>query len=360
MAHLFSPYTLRELTFKNRIAMSPMCQYSAIDGLANDWHTVHYATRAIGGASLILMEATAVTAQGRITPGCLGIWSDQHLSTLIPVVDQIHKNGAIAGIQLAHAGRKASCDVPWRGGAPLSKANGAWETIAPSALAFSDKHTAPAALTTTEIEEIADAFSQATVRALKAGFQVVEVHCAHGYLLHEFLSPLSNQRSDEYGGSFENRCRLPLKIAKIVRDLWPAPWPVLVRISATDWVEGGWDVAQSIKFSKLLKAMGIDLIDCSSGGLIPDAIIPSAAGFQVPFSEKIKLESGIATGAVGLINESIQANAIIETQQADLVLLGRTLLRYPYWPMLAAKELILIRRGQINTQERNTRIRKLK
>ncbi|OAM51325.1 oxidoreductase [Methylovorus sp. MM2] len=339
MSKLFSPFTLRNTTFKNRIFVSPMCQYSATDGLPNNWHLVNYGSRAVGGASLVIVEATAIAPEGRITPHCTGIWSDAHTEAFRPIVEFVKQQGAIPGIQIAHAGRKASCDTPWNDGKFLSKEKGGWQTVAPSAIAVTPEHGTPVALSTAEIDEIKHLFLAAAKRALDAGFEVLELHCAHGYLLHEFLSPLSNQRADEYGGSLENRCRLALDIAKQLRDFWPQDKAMFVRISASDWVEGGWDIAQSIQLSTWLKQIGIDLIDCSSGGLILDAKIPVGAGYQTAFATAIRNEANIATGAVGMITEPVQAEHILMTDQADVVLLARELLRDPYWPLRAAKEL---------------------
>ena len=338
MSRLFTPYTLRGTTFRNRIFVSPMCQYSAVDGLANDWHLVHLGSRAVGGAGLVIVEATAVSAESRITPADLGIWNDAQTETLRPVASFIAAQGAVPGIQIAHAGRKAASDVPWRGGAGLPMAEGGWQTLAPSAVAFGD-HATPAALSKGDIATVIDQFLQAARRALTAGFEVLELHCAHGYLLHEFLSPLSNRRDDEYGGSFENRCRLALAIARELRQLWPEDKPLFVRISASDWIDGGWDLAQSIEFSRQLKALGVDLIDCSSGGLVADAKIAVGPGYQTPFAAAIRQEAGIATGAVGMITAPAQAEHIVATEQADAVLLARELLRDPYWPLHAAREL---------------------
>ncbi|MEZ0231612.1 MAG: NADH:flavin oxidoreductase/NADH oxidase [Methylophilaceae bacterium] len=339
MSKLFSPFTLRNTTFKNRIFVSPMCQYSATDGLPNSWHLVNYGSRAVGGASLVIVEATAIVPEGRITPHCTGIWSDAHTEAFRPIVEFVKQQGAIPGIQIAHAGRKASCDTPWNDGKFLSKDKGGWQTVAPSAIAVTPEHGTPVALSTAEIDEIKHLFLAAAKRALDAGFEVLELHCAHGYLLHEFLSPLSNQRADEYGGNLENRCRLALDIAKQLRDFWPQDKAMFVRISASDWVEGGWDIEQSVQLSKWLKQIGIDLIDCSSGGLILDAQIPVGAGYQTAFATAIRNEANIATGAVGMITEPVQAEHILMTEQADVVLLARELLRDPYWPLRAAKEL---------------------
>jgi 2,4-dienoyl-CoA reductase-like NADH-dependent reductase (Old Yellow Enzyme family) len=339
MARLFSPLKLREIELKNRIVVSPMCQYSAEGGMPNHWHLVNYGSRAVGGAALVMVEATAVSPEGRITPWCTGIWSDKHTTGYLPITDFIRAQGAVPGIQIAHAGRKASCNQPWNGSQYLPLGSGGWQTVAPSAIPFSPAHGTPHALSSGEIDGIVELFAEAACRALAAGFEVAEVHCAHGYLLNEFLSPLANRREDDYGGSLENRCRLPLRVAQTVRDLWPAQWPVLVRISATDWVEGGWDLAQSVQFAKWLKEIGIDLIDCSTGGMVPDALIPAGPGFQVPFAAGVRREAGIATGAVGIITEPAQAEQILADGQADAIFLARELLRDPYWPLHAAREL---------------------
>jgi 2,4-dienoyl-CoA reductase-like NADH-dependent reductase (Old Yellow Enzyme family) len=339
MAKLFTPLKLRELELKNRIVVSPMCQYSAEGGIPNPWHLVNYGSRAVGGAALVMVEATAIVPEGRITPWCLGLWSEAHAEAFRPITDFIRQQGAIPGIQIAHAGRKASCDAPWNGGKYLPIGAGGWQTVAPSAIPVTPAHGVPRALDHARIDTIVEQFADAARRALNAGFEVAEVHCAHGYLLNEFLSPLSNQRTDEYGGSMENRCRLPLKVAQTIREIWPQQWPVFVRISATDWVEGGWDLDQSIQFAQWLKDIGIDLIDCSTGGLILDANIPVGPGFQVPFAEGVKKSAGIATGAVGLITDARQAEHILVTEQADAIFLARELLRDPYWPLHAAQEL---------------------
>jgi 2,4-dienoyl-CoA reductase-like NADH-dependent reductase (Old Yellow Enzyme family) len=339
MARLFSPIKFREIELKNRIVVSPMCQYSAEGGMPNQWHLINYGSRAVGGAALVMVEATAICPEGRITPGCTGLWSEQHSEAFRPITDFIRQQGSVPGIQIAHAGRKASCDAPWNGSRYLPIGAGGWQTIAPSAIPLTPAHGVPRALTHDEIDHVVELFADAARRALVAGFEVAEVHCAHGYLLNEFLSPLSNMREDEYGGSMENRCRLPLRIAKTVRDLWPQQWPVFVRISATDWVEGGWDLNQSIQFAKWLKEIGIDLIDCSTGGLILDAKIPAAPGYQTPFAAGVRKEAAIATGAVGMITSPEQAEQILVDEQADLIFLARELLRDPYWPLRAAREL---------------------
>ena len=340
-SNLFTPLTLRGTTFRNRIAVSPMCQYSSQDGFATDWHLVHLGSRAVGGAGLVLTEATAVSPEGRITPQDLGIWKDEHLDMLTRITTFITAQGAIPGIQLAHAGRKASHQPPWveRGAALPENHPDAWETVAPSAVAFKENEIAPHELTTTEIDKIITDFTTAAQRALKAGFVVAELHAAHGYLLHQFYSPISNKRTDEYGGSLENRCRLVVRIAKEVRAVWPQHQPLFVRISSTDWTPNGWTDNDSVQLATWLKEAGVDLIDCSSGGNVPKAPIPNTPLYQVPFAEKVRKESNIPTGAVGLITTAQEAEEIITTGQADLILLARELLRNPYFPIHAAKEL---------------------
>jgi len=338
-APLFAPLKLREVTLRNRIAMSPMCQYSAVDGIANEWHLVHYATRAVGGVGLIIVEATAVEPRGRISPFCLGLWDDGQVEPLARIVRLMEAHGAVPGIQLAHAGRKASTSQPWQGGGPVPPSQGGWSVIGPSAIPFRPDGPVPEAMSHEQMDEVIAAFRQAAKRALAAGFRVAEVHAAHGYLLHEFLSPLSNQRQDEYGGSLENRMRFPLEIVRAVREVWPDKYPLFVRISATDWVPGGWDLEQSVAFAAELKNVGVDLIDCSSGGLSLEQLVQAGPGYQVPFAERIRRDVGIATGAVGLITEPEQANNILAAGQADLILLGRVLLREPYWPLRAAAAL---------------------
>lgn len=336
---LLTPLTIRGVTLRNRIVMSPMCQYVAQDGLASDWHLVHLGSRASGGVGLVIAEATAVTAEGRITPGDLGIWGEQHIEPLARIVRFVKSQGAVAGIQLAHAGRKASCDTPWKGGAFLRPDAGGWQPVAPSAISFHDGDPPPTALDQAGIDDVIAAFDAATVRALAAGFQVIEVHAAHGYLLHEFLSPLSNQRTDAYGGSLENRLRLTLQVSQRVRDRVPAELPVFVRISATDWADGGWDLEQSVVLARQLKDRGIDLIDVSSGALTPKARIPVSKGYQVSFARQIREQTGVLTGAVGLITEAAYANEIVTGGDADLVFLARELLREPYWALKAEQEL---------------------
>ena len=340
MPGLFDELTLRGLTLRNRIAVSPMCQYSCADGLANDWHFVHLASRAVGGAALVFTEAAAVTADGRISPQDLGIWNDAQADALTRIVTFIQAEGAAAGIQLAHAGRKASTRRPWEGAGAATESEGGWAHVdAPSAIPFANNYLLPHAMTEAEIAGVVEAFTVAARRALAAGFRVIEVHAAHGYLFHEFLSPLSNTRTDRYGGSFENRTRVVRDVAASIRGVWPESHPLFVRISATDWSEGGWDLPQSIELARSLKECGVDLIDASSGGNLATARIPLAPGYQVPFAEAIRREAGIATGAVGLITEASQADEVIRSGKADLVLLARELLRDPYWPLRAAREL---------------------
>ncbi len=340
MSDLFEPLTLRGVTLRNRISVSPMCEYSSEDGFANDWHLVHLGSRAVGGAGLVFTEATAVTAAGRISPADLGIYRDEHVEKLREIAGFVHDHGAVAGIQLAHAGRKASTAVPWLGGKPVDPSDGGWQPIfGPSALPFAEGYQVPRAMTRDEIAEIVVAFARAARRALLAGFRVAEIHAAHGYLLHEFLSPLSNERGDEYGGSFENRTRIVREVVRAVRGVWPVELPLFIRISSTDWVEGGWDIDQSVALARELHQLGVDLVDCSSGGNVARATIPLAPGYQVPFAERIRAEAGIATGAVGLITEAPQAEEIVRSGQADIVLLARELLRDPYWPLHAATQL---------------------
>jgi 2,4-dienoyl-CoA reductase-like NADH-dependent reductase (Old Yellow Enzyme family) len=339
MGKLFSSFTLRDMEFRNRIFVSPMCQYSSTEGMPTDWHLVHLGSRAVGGAGLVMVEATAVSPEGRISPEDSGIWSDDHARAFKRITQFVREQGAVPAIQLAHAGRKASTNAPWKGDDPLGVNAGGWRPVAPSPTPFRSGYPEPRALGEAELNTLVDSFTDAARRSLEAGFQVVEIHMAHGYLLHEFLSPLSNHRSDGYGGSLENRMRLPIRVAQAVRDAWPQHWPVFVRISATDWKEGGWDLPQSIRFSHGLKETGIDLIDCSSGGLVPDAVIPAGPGFQTPFAAAIRREVGIATGAVGMITQPAQAEQIIATGLADAVILGREFLRDPYWPLHAAHSL---------------------
>jgi 2,4-dienoyl-CoA reductase-like NADH-dependent reductase (Old Yellow Enzyme family) len=340
MAGLFDPLAIREVKFANRVFVSPMCQYSSHDGYANDWHFVHLGSRAVGGAGLVLTEATAVLPEGRISPQDLGIWSDGHIEMLRRIVSFIHEQGSIAGMQLAHAGRKASTRRPWDGQGTIPENEGGWEkVVAPSALAFTDNYPMPQALTNDGIQEVVAAFAAAARRACQAGFRVIEIHAAHGYLIHEFLSPLGNKRSDDYGGSFENRTRLCREIVAAVRSAWPKELPLFVRISTTDWINGGWDIDESVKLAGELKKMGVDLIDCSSGGNVPHAQIPVGPGYQVAFAERIRREAEILTGAVGMITSPVQAEHIIRTGQADAVIMAREFLRDPYWALRAAREL---------------------
>jgi len=338
MSKLFSPLTIKNITLKNRIVMSPMCQYSATDGFVSDWHVVHLGGRAVGGAGLIIAEATAVVPEGRITPGDLGLWSDEHILGLSRITRFIHQQGAVAGIQLAHAGRKASSALPWEGGRQLDASHGGWQTVAPGNLPFTDGDAPPSALTKEGIGKVISGFRAAAERALIAGFSVIEIHSAHGYLLHQFLSPLSNNRTDEYGGTFENRIRLLRQVVESVKSVWPPENPLFVRLSVTDWTDGGWTKEESVRLAVILKEMNVDLIDCSSGGNVPNARIPVAPGYQVQFSGALR-ETGIMTGAVGLITGARQAEAILDEGKADLVFFGRELLRNPYFPLAAAREL---------------------
>ena len=339
MPHLFDEFRLRDITVRNRIGVSPMCQYSSREGLANEWHFVHLASRAVGGAGLVFTEAAAVTPEGRISPQDLGVWSERHFEPLARVTHFIDQQGAIAGIQLAHAGRKASTYRPWSGQGEIPENEGGWSTVAPSALSFADDYPMPAALAVTGIRALQDAFAKAAERSFQAGFRVVEIHAAHGYLFHEFLSPLSNHRTDQYGGSFENRTRFLRDTVAAVRAVLPERCPLFVRISCTDWVEGGWDIEQSVELARQLKSLGVDVIDCSSGGNVKSAEIPVGTGYQTPFAARIRREAGIPTAAVGMITGAAQADHIIRGGEADLVLLARELLRSPYWPLEAAREL---------------------
>lgn len=339
MSKLFSPIRLRKLNIKNRIFMAPMCQYSAHDGMPNEWHRTHYGARAAGGVCLVMVEATAVCPEGRITPYDLGLWSAQQAEAFQSTTAFIKEQGATPAIQIAHAGRKAGCAQPWKGGKSISLQEGGWQPLAPSALAFSADSNMPKEMNQADIDKVVSLFAEAAKRALTAGFEVVEIHMAHGYLLHEFLSPLTNRRSDAYGGSFENRARLPLRVAQAVRELWPDDKPVMVRISATDWVEGGWDLAGSVELVKQLKSIGIDHVDVSTGGLVPDAVVPVAPGFQTPFAASLRKETGMSVSTVGLITDAQQAEAILVAGQADAVSIGRELLRNPYWPLQAASSL---------------------
>jgi 2,4-dienoyl-CoA reductase-like NADH-dependent reductase (Old Yellow Enzyme family) len=338
MGHpLFSPFRLRSLTFPNRIGVSPMCQYSAEDGFANDWHLVHLGARAQGGAGLVTLEASAVTPEGRISPRDLGIWKDEHIPNLRRIAQFIHSQGALAGIQLAHAGRKGSMSVPFDPERLVPRSEGGWTPFAPSAIAFSATYAIPQALDQPGIDAVIEGFRLGARRAAEAGFDFVEIHGAHGYLLHEFLSPLSNQRTDAYGGSFQNRTRLILEVVDAVRAEWPSHLPLSVRISSTDWADGGWTIDDSVELAHLFGRHGVDLVDCSSGGLVPYAKIPVAPGYQVQFAERLRREANIPTAAVGMISDPAQANGIIATGEADLVFLAREMLRDPYWPVHAAQ-----------------------
>ena len=339
MAHLFDPLALRSLTLANRIVVSPMCQYSSVDGFSNDWHVVHLGTRAVGGAALVMTEATAVTADGRISPQDLGIYDDRHVDGLAHCVRVIHTQKTFAGTQLAHAGRKGSTARPWEGGGALAPGQGGWEPVGPTAESFAANYPTPRPLGPADIAAIVEAFTNAARRARDAGFDVVELHAAHGYLIHQFLSPLVNTRTDAYGGSYDNRVRLCLEIVDAVRGVWPERLPLLVRLSATDWKEGGWDLDQAVELARRLRAHGVDLVDCSSGGAVHDQQITAGPGYQVPFAERIRRDAGVPTGAVGLITRAEQADAIISHGQADIVLLARELLRDPYWPLHAADHL---------------------
>lgn len=339
-ASLFAPLELGDITLPNRIVVSPMCQYSAEDGFANDWHLVHLGSRAVGGAGLVITEATAVRPEGRISPQDLGLWKDEHIAPLKRAVDFLHRQGTFAGIQLAHAGRKASMCAPWQGERIATAEEGGWkDVVAPSAIPFSQKYPQPRAQTEAEIGDTVKAFARAARRALLAGFDVIEIHGAHGYLLHQFLSPLSNQRSDIYGGSLENRMRLLTQVVDAVREEWPHERPLFVRISATDWADGGWNVQSSIALAAHLRLRKVDLLDVSSGGLIPGVKIPVGPGYQTHFSEQIRRHTGILTGSVGMITEPAQADHILRTGQADLVLMAREFLRDPYWALHAADDL---------------------
>lgn len=339
MSILLSPLTIKDITFKNRIVVSPMCQYSAVDGFANNWHLVHLGSRAAGGAGLIIQEATAVSAEGRISAADAGMYSDAHIEKWKEITDFIKQHGAIAGVQLAHAGRKASTAVPWKGGKQIKQSEGGWQTVAPSAIGFYDSDEKPAALDEAGIKKVINDFKAATQRAITAGYQLIEIHAAHGYLVHQFLSPLSNKRTDQYGGSFENRIRLLLEIIEAVKSVWPSTLPLWVRISATDWAEGGWNENDSVQLAGILKTKGVDLIDCSTGGLVPHVKIPVGAGYQVPFAAAIKKQAGILTGAVGMITTAGQAEAILQKGEADMIIMARQLLRDPYFALHAAHEL---------------------
>ena len=336
---LFSPLVVRDVVIPNRIGVSPMCQYSAEVGFANDWHMVHLGSRAAGGAGLVFVEATAVTPEGRITHGDLGLWSDAHIEPLRRIVTFLKQHGSVAAIQLAHAGRKASTALPWQGGLPLPENERAWQTVAPSPVPFADNFHMPAELSQEAIAKVVRAFADAAKRSLAAGFDIVEIHGAHGYLINEFLSPLSNRRTDEYGGSFENRTRFLREVIAGVRAVWPETLPLFLRISASEWVEGGWSVEDSVELARMVSPLGVDLIDCSSGGNSPVAKIPVGPGYQVPFAQQIRAQAGVRTAAVGMITDPEQADDIVSSGAADIVLLAREFLRNPYWPVKAAQAL---------------------
>jgi 2,4-dienoyl-CoA reductase-like NADH-dependent reductase (Old Yellow Enzyme family) len=339
MSVLFSPLTLRQVTFRNRVFVSPMCQYSSRDGLPTDWHLVHLGSRAVGGAGLVMVEATAVCPEGRISASDSGLWSAAHASAFRRIAAFVKEHGAVAGIQLAHAGRKASTRVPWVGGGPLKAEDGGWEPSGPSPVAFADGYPVPREMSAADIEAVRGQFTAAVRLAADAGFEVIELHMAHGYLLHEFLSPLANRRTDGYGGSLENRMRLPVEVAQRVRAEWPESLPLFVRVSASDWVDGGWDLPSTVELARRLKAVGVDLVDCSSGGIVPGVRAPVGPGYQTPFAAAVRREAGIAAGAVGMITRPEQAEEIVAKGEADAVFLAREMLRDPYWPLHAAQSL---------------------
>ena len=339
MTQLFDPLKLRDIVLSNRIGMPSMCQYSAQDGLANDWHFVHYSSRSVGGAALMNMEATAISPEGRISPADLGLWNDEQIAPLSRIVRFVRAQGVVIGLQLAHAGRQASCSLGWQAQRPLNATEGGWPVLAPSAVPFGDGYALPQELDAAGIKRLIAQFVASTRRAREAGFQTVEIHAAHGYLLHQFLSPLANQRSDAYGGSFENRTRLVREVVAAVRAEWPERLPLLIRLSATDWVDGGWSVEETVDLCRALKGLGVDLVDVSTGGMVPTAKIPVGPGFQTEFAERVRREANIPTSAVGLITSPAQADHIVRSGQADLVLLGREVLRDPYWPLHAAQAL---------------------
>ncbi len=340
MSVLFSPFTQRGVTLRNRIVVSPMCQYSCTEGFATDWHLVHLGSRAVGGAAVVVAEATAVEARGRISPQDLGLWQEMHIEPLARVAAFLCAHGAVPAVQLAHAGRKASTARPWEGGQPVPQTQGGWPVVAPSAVPFAADHPVPLELDAGGIAAVIEAFAAAARRARAAGFEIVELHAAHGYLLHQFLSPLSNRRTDRYGGPFENRIRLLAEVVDAVRAVWPERLPLWVRVSATDWAEqGGWDLPQTVALAQALKLRGVDLFDCSSGGTLPQAKIPWGPGFQVRFAEAVRREAGVATGAVGFITQPDQAEKIVAEGRADVILLARQFLRDPYWPLHAARVL---------------------
>jgi len=339
MALLFEPVTIRSITLKNRIVVSPMCEYSSQDGFANDWHLVHLGTRAVGGAALVIAEATAINPEGRITHDDLGIWKDEHVEFLSRITAFVEKQNAVPGIQLAHAGRKASHHSPWKGGKALQPHEAPWQTLAPSGISFKDGEPAPIAMSKQQIQQVVNDFRSAALRATKAGFKVIEIHAAHGYLLNEFMCLSSNQRNDEYGGSFENRIRIVLEVIDAIREVWSQDLPLFIRISCTEWIEGGWTIEDSIRFVQAINDKDVDLVDCSSGGNSHAQRIPGAPLYQVPFAEVIKNQTGMKTAAVGLITTALQAEGILRAQHADLIVLARQLLRDPYFPLHAAKEL---------------------
>jgi 2,4-dienoyl-CoA reductase-like NADH-dependent reductase (Old Yellow Enzyme family) len=339
MTHLFEPLKLRDITLTNRIGIPPMCQYSAHDGMASDWHFVHYGSRAVGGAALMIIEATAVAPEGRISPGDLGIWADKQIEPLARIARFSQEQGCVAAIQLAHAGRKASVGLGWQVQSALKENAGGWTVVAPSSIPFSADNAMPRELDAAGIRNVVSQFTAAARRAREAGFQIAEIHAAHGYLLHQFLSPLSNRRLDSYGGGFENRTRLVREVVTAVRTEWPEKLPLLIRLSATDWVEGGWSADETVELCRILKKLGVDLVDVSSAGLVPTAKIPAGPGFQTEFASRVRHEADIPTAAVGLITSPAQADHIVRTGQADMVLLGREILRNPYWPLVAAQEL---------------------
>ena len=339
MSGLYAPILTRGVKLKNRIVVSPMCQYSSKDGFPTDWHFVHLGSRAVGGAALVITEAMAVSPEGRISPDDAGIWSDEHAESYKKITEFIKSQNSVLAIQLAHAGRKASTYAPWKGRGAVSEQEGGWQTIAPSQIPFADNYPLPKEMTSQDIQIVIDQFKLAAERSVEAGFELIELHFAHGYLVHEFLSPISNTRKDEYGGSLENRCRLAIEIARNVRKVIPEEMPLFIRISSTDWVENGWDIKQSVKLAEWLKEAGVDLIDCSSGGNVANAEIPLGPGYQIPFSEEIRKKINILTAGVGLITSPEQAEDIIRTGQADLVILAREMLRNPYWPLYTAEKL---------------------
>ena len=338
MSLLFSPLTIKSIVLKNRIVVSPMCQYSSVDGFATDWHLVHLGSRAVGGAALIFSEAAAVMPNGRISPNDLGIWKDEHIEPLKRITTFLEAQGSVPGIQLAHAGRKSSVTQPWEGDRLITEENGGWTTVAPSAIPFSEDKSKPEELSKEGIAEIVRAFGAAAKRAVKAGYKVLEIHGAHGYLVNEFLSPLSNQRTDEYGGSFDNRTRFLLEVLAAIRTEWPDNLPIFLRISASDWAEGGWDTADSFKLATIVKELGVDVMDCSSGGVVSYAKIDAKPGYQVPFAAAVR-GAGMLTGAVGIITTAAQADEILRNGQADLIFMARELLRDPYFPLHASIQL---------------------